>query len=91
MMAVFQILTKQKRDTFKYAPFIEELKDPLHCINAIQKEIRTNGLSINTLRTSSLKTKELLTVGNERMRKLGTEINHYIKVELSKMVDQTKH
>lgn len=94
MMAVFPKLTEQEKQTFsfipRYASFIEELRDSLDCINTIQKEIKSNGLSIKTLKTSSLKINKLLNNGNNRMRTLGEEIDKYIKVELSKMGDQKK-
>ena len=54
MMAVFHKLTEQEKHTcsfiLQYASFIEELKEALDCINAVQKEIKSNGLSAESMK-----------------------------------------
>jgi len=90
MLTIYKTqLTPNQRKIFafipRYAPFINELKLVLSCINAIEKKIKNEGLSRKSVNYCRMHIKQNLSTGNERMKKIAELIDHYLTEEANKL------
>ena len=89
MQLAYTSLNREEQKVFsfipKYASFIDEMKDVLQCVNGIQKEIKHNGLSSNTLSKCLSCMKKHLRCINARTVRLTEEIVNYLRIETGKV------
>ena len=85
VLQVFPKLGDAEKEALMFVPqnasLVEELSDTIGCIDTIEKEIKHNGLSADTARHCMSLVKKTLYVGNERMRKVGEDIELYLRKE----------
>jgi hypothetical protein len=82
-------LTEKEQKTFsfcrRYASFIDELQNVLRCVNSIEREIKRNGLSHNSVKICRGYIKQYLLSANERMTKMAAQIIQYLNEEVEKL------
>lgn len=86
MLEVFDNLSSEEKDVFSFIPenatFIEELYEVQKCINSIEKICKNNGLSKKNVKKCKQIVSKYLLKGNERMIRLGNEINIFLTKEI---------
>jgi len=89
MLRKFSKLNKYEKEAFsfvtQYASLIRELYKSILCINAVQKEIISNGISHHTLESCLPYISKYLKKGTLRMKTLAQEIIQYIQEETNKI------
>lgn len=95
MQVVYHELQTNIKDIYRFVPenssLIDELTEVMACINKIEKEVKTHGLSKESaLRCKSLVSGRLM-YGNERQRALGSFILEYFDREVAFVEEDVAH
>jgi hypothetical protein len=87
MLINYSFLREEEQKTFsfipQYASFIEELQTVITCLNAIEKEIKHNGLSKTSIKKCIEHIKRELHSDRERMKKLSESVMNYLMENIS--------
>ena len=85
MLQLYHKLTTLEKEVFSflpaYASFIDEMQDIVSCVHFIEKEMKYNGLSKNTIAKCRMHINATIMCGNERMRRVGTYFLSYLSEE----------
>ena len=85
MLQLYHKLTTLEKEVFSflpaYASFIDEMQNIISCVHFIEKEMKYNGLSKNTIAKCRMHINATIMCGNERMRRVGTCFLSYLSEE----------
>lgn len=95
MQYVYHALKDDEKRIYGFIPenasLVDELSETMRCITGIEKEVKENGWSKKTGSLCSRLVMTCLMSGNERQRKVGSDILGYIKRELSLVNEEEAH
>lgn len=91
MLRIYNTLKKHEKEVFSfipmYASLINELRDMVSHIHAIEKEMKSNGLSRKTIDSCRRRVQTRIMSGNDRMKQVGRQILDYLTEERNSVKD----
>lgn len=95
MLHAYHVLPKDAASIYKFVPkdssLVEELREVTECVDLIDKDLKRNGISHESVKRCKRLVCTRLMNGNDRQRKLGDLITDYLDEEVSFVEEGRSH